>query len=504
MIAIDPMGNAAAIWGRTTGKKATGDIWAAFYNHSLRSWSAPLKISNGGSAANARVAIDNEGNALFIWDEGFPTQILSRTLSAQGVWNPDLSTAATFVDASTHAQTAAQISLDSAGNALVIWMEYFDGSNHICSAKKPLHLDWTTLGEISSGDFDATLTPTKALAMNSSSNAIAVWEENHTSFSEVHAAEYTQGNWSVPIAISAEPGKNARQPIAGIDENNRSTIVWSQDAVIQAKRISDPAPMTISDPTYPSIRPDLGVDAMGNAVVVFERSNGMHKFISASSLSAHSTQWSAPIDISGPSLAEATGAGYPILSINPIGDGIAIWKEYAEERLVIQGAGYSLNTWSLTKPLSFAYENAGRPLPAYDMAIAVNVAGNIMAVWPEDPNGTGSYQIKATAGVGLANAGPTPPLADPETLFCGIVSGKQTVRRFPAHSDIINTLIWTPSEGAASYKIYRNNLASLIGSIKATRYEDHQRPPKTQETYLITAVDAHGQESSPMTIVIRP
>src|SRR5579871_6119472 len=54
-IAIDPMGNAVATWGRTTGNGATEDIWVAIYNHSLRVWTGAVKISGGGNATNSRV-----------------------------------------------------------------------------------------------------------------------------------------------------------------------------------------------------------------------------------------------------------------------------------------------------------------------------------------------------------------------------------------------------------------------------------------------------------------
>ena len=81
-VAIDPFGNGVATWGRTTDANVTEDIWAALYNHSTRTWTGALKISGGASAANSQVAMDSFGNAIFIWDEGFPTQIKSRTLSA--------------------------------------------------------------------------------------------------------------------------------------------------------------------------------------------------------------------------------------------------------------------------------------------------------------------------------------------------------------------------------------------------------------------------------------
>lgn len=508
-IAIDPLGNAIATWGRTTGSKASEDIWAAIYNHSLRVWTGAVKISGGGNASNSRVAIDGAGNAVFVWDEGFPTQILSRTLTAQGVWAPDLGMPPTQIHESKNAQISPQIGVDSSGNAVAIWMEFYKGNYHIQSAQKPFGLPWIGLGKISSGVNNAALIATKALAVNEAGDAIAVWQEGKDLFSEIHGARYVKGEWMPPMAIFAQKGEPAQFPSAGIDAAGNAVIVWSQGNAIQSKTLIDgilsETPLIASNPAYIALHPDVGVDAAGNAVVVFERYNAMHKFIAGASLPFKGAAWSLPVEISGPSSSAADIAGYPVLSLNAIGDGAVLWKEHTGTHIAIQAAGYSLGTWSLSKPLSSANGNAGAPVPAYDMAVSVNLAGNMMAVWPEDPAGNGTLQIKATAGVGLANAGPLPPLADPVNILSGVAFGKQVLHRFPAHADLINILTWTsPGGGVAYYKIYRGSLSALVGTSGNGYYEDHQRIPKQQETYLITSVDGNHQESGPMTIVVSP
>lgn len=505
---MDLMGNAVATWSRTKGMAATENIWAASYNHSLRVWTGALKISGSGSAANSQVAIDPEGNAILIWEEGFPTQIMYRYLSAEGVWTPDLSMPPDTVQESVNPQTFPQIALDTEGNALAIWTEFVGGKNHVHSAKKPVGMSWIYLGEISSGNLNATLIPAKALALNEAGAGIAVWEESNGEISEIHGAQYINGAWTQPIPIAKEEGKIARNPSAGIDGFGNGIVVWIQENKIFSKTLTNgilsESPLIASNPDYAAERPHVRMDAEGNAVVVFERYNAMHKFIAAATLPKNGTDWTTAVDISGPSPSDAAAAGYPVFALNPIGDGVAIWKEWTGSNMVIQGAGFSLNTWSFIKTLSSSSGYSGAPTPAYDIGVTLNHAGNILAIWPEDPSGTGAQQIKATAGVGLANAGPLPPIADPITIISGVVSGKQIIHRFPAHSDIINILSWTCSEDIDYFKVYRGSLSLLIGTTKELRFEDHQRIPKQAETYLITAVDRHGQESGPMTIVVKP
>jgi hypothetical protein len=507
-IAIDTLGNAVASWSRTTGGAATENIWVAVYNHSLRVWTGALKISGGGSASNSQVGLDEGGNAIVVWEEGFPTQICYRTLSAEGVWMPDLSKPPEMISESNNAQTFPQIAIDSEGNALAVWAEYFNKKNHVFSAKKQRGLPWVSLGEISAGAQNATLIPSKVLSMNRIGNGIAVWQESDENTSEVHAALYMDGNWMAPLVIAGMPGKPAETPTACIDGSGDAVIVWSQENIILSKAFVDRAlstlPLTVSNPAYVSLRPDVKLDEEGNAVVVFERYNAMHKFIAGASLAKRASAWGTPVDISGPSPSDAAAAGYPVFAMNSIGDGVVIWKEWTGSNMVIQGAGYSLGTWSFIKTLSSLSGNSGASTPSYDIAVTLNEAGNILAIWPEDPLGIGPQQIKTTAGVGLANTGPLPPLVDPKTVFSGIVTGKQILHRFPAHADLINILSWTSPGGVAYFKVYRGNLSSLVSTTAEAYFEDHQRIPKKAETYLITSVDHNGQESGPMTIVVHP
>lgn len=250
----------------------------------------------------------------------------------------------------------------------------------------------------------------------------------------------------------------------------------------------------------------MGIDEEGTAIVVFERfdSASLHKFIAGSTWESGSENWSAPVDISAPSPAEVKEAGYPILSINSIGDGVVLWKESAGEKIVIQGAGYSLGTWSFIRTLSSLQDNSGLANIGYDMGVSMNITGNIIAVWPEDPSGQRTPHIKSVPGVGLAISGPLPPVADVKSALEGIGKGIQVVHRFPAHADYINILDWTSPGGVAYFKIYRGGLSSLIGTSSTPHYEDHQREPGKKETYLITSVDLHEHESGPMTIIVHP
>jgi len=99
-----PNGSAVAAWSRTVDNGNGEDVWAATYDHKTRSWSSPVKISGGGVSLSPAIALDTVGNAIFMWEEGFQSQIMCRVLSAKGNWTPSLKNAPDFVSPSKNAQ----------------------------------------------------------------------------------------------------------------------------------------------------------------------------------------------------------------------------------------------------------------------------------------------------------------------------------------------------------------------------------------------------------------
>lgn len=499
-IAIDSLGNAVVVWGRSANREAFEDIWVTVYNQASRVWSGPNKISSG-NATNGRVALDALGNSVVVWEEGFPTQIMFRTLSASGVWEPPLNQPALSVQPSTGAQTYPQIAVNRSGNAVAIWVEQSGGKKRIHSAKKLSGYSWKNLGVISDAGQDAKMHLLSPLAINGSGDGFAIWQEGD----QVVAAQYVNQSWKKSVQIA--PGS---QPSVAVDASGNAFFVWSNDRQIQAKTAIDGVLsdlLTISNPSFLARHPSIGVDEAGNAVVIFEQYDleKKHKFIAAATLPSQSVGWSSPVNISGPSPADVDRAGFPRLVVNGTGDCAVIWKEQEQDqKLVVQGAGYSKGTWSSIRTLSSPNGNVGAPTPAYDLGIALNDFGNIIAVWPEDPKGDHTQHIKAILGVGLAVTGTLPPIIEPSTASLGVGMAEQVLHRFPAHADLFNILKWVSTGDVAYYKIYRGGLSFQIGTSTAPYFEDHQRSFGKKETYLISAVDRHGHESSPITIIGYP
>jgi hypothetical protein len=500
-VAIDPRGNAVAAWGRTTGGGASENVWASCYDHSSRRWTASFLISGGGSASHPAVAMDQQGNALILWEEGFPTQILYRTLSAQGAWDPPLGKKPFSVTPSPQAQTFPHIAIDESGQAIAIWLELTKGLSRICSAKKPFAKPWQSLGVLSA-EADTEIHRAAPMAMNLKGEALVVWE---TAKGFIYGAHFGGALWSPPFYIGV-----GKDPSVALDGGGHGVIVWNQDQVIQSKDFANQmlaaSQQGVSVPNFKAQRPTVALDERGHAIAVYERfdASGSLKFVTGATKPFDQAAWSSPIDISVPTPAVMDAAGYPLLSVNAIGDGVAVWKGYNEGKMVIQGAGYSLGTWSFIPTLSAPDGSSKGTKPGastgYNFDVSVNDRGQVITVWPEGNEG----QVNSVPGVGLAVESPPPPQLTQQDIAIGVGTGRQVVHRFPAHADYINILDWVAPAGVSYYKIYRGNLSSLVGTTSSPHYEDHQREPRKAETYLITSVDIHEHESVPLAILVAP
>jgi YVTN family beta-propeller protein len=96
-----------------------------------------------------------------------------------------------------------------------------------------------------------------------------------------------------------------------------------------------------------------------------------------------------------------------------------------------------------------------------------------------------------------------------DVIYTGIIaaplnfSACKTRNQFLTQIDFINQLTWSaPVIGnpPAAYQIYRDaTLQMLVATVSATgplRYNDHNRPPASNDTYYIVSVDAAGNRSS--------
>ncbi len=329
-IAVDPLGNETAIWGRRVGRS-----WVVqSANRSVGgSWSAPVTLSAAG-AVSALVAAGPEGNVTAVWllerEEGWRSVVQSATRSTGGSWSEPVT-----LSPPRKAARSPQIALDSQGGATAVWEEEYSG------------------------------------AIESSTRS-------------------SGGIWSAPVALSAN-GVRAAWPQVAVDSQGNATAVWAGRASdgrriqIQSRRIQTAirpaggtwsAPVSISEPGHRLVQdPQIAVSPQGEATAIWQRSNGSYLVVQGATRPAGGG-WSTPVDIT---TGHGRGGQHQQLVVDSWGNATAIWEGYDTRPgpdFAIQAAKHpSGGVWSRPTDISRWTTSLSEP------QIAVDPQGRSTVIW---------------------------------------------------------------------------------------------------------------------------
>lgn len=361
-IAIDPAGNAVAVWTRsddwsTIVQAATlpfgSNVWIPTYDLSL----------SGGDARDPQVAVNAEGNAVAVWTrtngDGFNV-IQGATLTyGSTVWVPteDLSNCA-------FNSFSSQIAVDTAGNAVAVWVAQLDSTIVIQGATLPFGSSaWIpATNNLSDASQNASQ---PQVVVDSAGNATAIWSRSNGSNIIVQSSTLLIGSksWSSPTDVSPK-GIDSFDPQIGVDSAGNTVAVWSSIvgsdvltlAATQLFGGNWSTPIAISNRGELSFDPQVTVDASGNAIAVWDRDNGSDIAIQAAMFTFESHTWSTPVDIS------VTGqiSDFPQIAMNANGYAVLDWTN--ETFSVIQSATWiPLSTTTDIAP-NFGMTMGGNPI----------------------------------------------------------------------------------------------------------------------------------------------
>lgn len=240
---------------------------------------------------------------------------------------------------------------------------------------------WTTPQVLSTGSI--ALGP--ELSVAPSGAAMAVWDhesgpdcaQSPASLACAHIVEFSERpsplGWSYPREI-ARPGIGARPQVA-LNDAGRAAVIWvhdiGRDRVVQATyrtgaSDSFPNPSDLSAAVLEVRSHHVGIDAAGNAVVVWAERHDKEFDVAGEIRSTKNGAWGAPVVLS---TANATAG--PSLAVTPAGEAFAIWLE-GSSVLVARG-DLEQGRWDPAVTLG---NDAGS-----GAAISVNSAGDAFAAW---------------------------------------------------------------------------------------------------------------------------
>jgi hypothetical protein len=395
---MDPTGNAVAVWdeGEALEFDAPEDIRSNGYAPGV-GWGAadgPIDILTG-PAVFARVAIDDDGNAVVVWQQ----EAANRLDIWANHYVPDTGWAALGERLGTEEGNARrpQVAMDADGNAVAVWYQSDGMRNDIWSNHYTPDEGWGMAERIERNDGEARW---PQIAMDAGGDAVAVWQQCDVGdcdcFGEdceysrwnVWSNRYTSGRWGTHQPIASDEG-DATRPDVAVDATGNAVAVWQQfdgthDNIWSNRKAADRANWEEAEPIESldegdASRPQVAMDPEGNAVAVWSQFDGMNDDIWSNRYTP-SGGWDLAERIEGNDPGEARR---PKVAMDPGGTAVAVWT---------QPDGVHVSIWSNRYTPSFGWGTA-EPIETWDGGrarepeVAMDTNGEAVAVWSQRTGG---------------------------------------------------------------------------------------------------------------------
>jgi hypothetical protein len=190
-IAVDASGNAYALW--KDGRNDFGDIYFA-YRPAGGSWATNVKVNDDpGTAwqADPSIAVDPSGNAYAVWQDyrnGVSNpDIYFSYRPASGSWGADVKV---NYDPWTTDQFRPSIAVDPSGNAYALWEDCRDDFGDIYFSYRPAGGSWSANVKVND-DPGTAWQSHPSIAVDPSGNAYSVWADGRNGYADI----YFSSNW---------------------------------------------------------------------------------------------------------------------------------------------------------------------------------------------------------------------------------------------------------------------------------------------------------------------
>lgn len=371
-VAVDPSGNVVAVWERFNGSNWIAQ--GARYHSASNSWSATADLSAAGqTAVDAQVAVDSSGNAIAVWERfngSYTVVQASRFDAGTGTWGA-------VVDLSASGQHGdnPQVAFSPSGDAIALWSRGGIIQSSTFSAGTGT---WGAAADISVPGQPAT---DPQVAFAPSGDAIGVWERSDGSNAILRWAKYSGATktWGSTAALSAS-GQDSDRVRLAFDPVGNAIAVWERSngshTIARGARYIGAgnfwgATEDLSAGGADAGRPHVALDASGNAIAVWERSDGAHTIAQASRFNATTNLWGAAQDLSAP----GQNAGRPHVAFDGAGSAVAVFERSDGSNTRIQSSRFKGGSWVASGDISSAGGDAARP------RVAADGDGNAIAVW---------------------------------------------------------------------------------------------------------------------------
>ena len=373
-VALDGTGNGNAVWHQWDGSSWT--IYAARFTTG-GGWAPPVVIDSSSAFGSGwpAIATNPAGTMFAVWqqyDGSYNSEYANRF--SGGAWAPS----ATLLETLPGDVGWQDVTVDTAGNAYAVWSQLLPTGKAYAARFNAGTSTWGPAGRLDSASGQPYET---RAAIDGSGNAFAVWRQNDGTRDSIYADRYT-GAWGGNVRVERDDAGSIRQLGLSVNANGQAVAAWTQDdggiwnVYASAKEPYygwwiNSIPMELSS-TGDAEQPRVAMSATGQGFVVFRQWDGSAWSIYANKMPS----WS-----SNPTLLETRSgdAGDPQVGADSNGNAMAIWSQNDGTAFSIYTSYYSvsLGSWGPATLLDTL------PWDAWWSSVQFDKNGNAIAIWYE-------------------------------------------------------------------------------------------------------------------------
>ena len=512
-LAMNPSGYTVAVWGFYDDTLPACSAQTAFSTDFGKNWSSAVSVgvaSPTNRNTRPKVVLDSSNRAIMIWQRFTAGGVYEVLASPCGASPTNVSTLDPTATDNNSNPPRPSIAMDNSGHAIATWTTGTAPGSFYTSYKissdygnswpitPPVTLD--PLNPSAPGTFPKVI-------MDNSGHAIIIWVSGSGGAyvtKLVSSSDYG-ASWSAVKTLDAAAPLSTTETYLSIamDESGHVVACWLYESgffyvkTAYSLDYGDTwSAATNLDPTNPSNEetiPQIGLDASGHAIVIWQRQIPAGTMeLRTSKSSNYGETWTVPIVIN------TTAASWmaPEIAVGEGGNAVAVWLDELGPNLFnVEGESTTDygTSWTHTQ-------------------LATNVS----------PGGFFTHTIRARVAIqGNANAAnglaiwtdfvPAPPLSSTFVNQYQLINlpgtGKQEELNAFLQIDLINR-IQTLSLGLkGTYRLYKDiGLTQFVDSVTTSggvaNLIDHHVKKGESYTYYLTWTDEFGNRTGPITIPI--
>jgi len=374
-VVVDHRGGVFAIFAKFDGVNTS--IYVSRYNVD-GGWIATdlIETENEGNAANPQIAVDPNGNAIAVWDQfdGVRENIWANRFT-NGSWGT-----AEIIDGLGGSAIEPKIAVNSNGDAIAVW-DQFDGTRNHIFYNRFTNGSWGGYGSIQTSFSGESSKPQVTIDLNG--NANVVWfDRSSSNITSIWANRLTNGSWATAEMIETAPIDAENLQIAA-DPKGNVIAVWDQSdgtrTNIWANRYHflngwGTAELIETNDTGRAIQPQIAMSSTNNFTVVWVHNDGLHDKVGTNRFTPNG--WGIA------ELIETVNASSnPQIAVDPNGNAIAVWHQIGGTADDCWFSRYSNNSWSTAELIETSPGNVDAP------QISVGLNGHATAVWRQTNGG---------------------------------------------------------------------------------------------------------------------